>query len=305
MEDTVNMAANQGATAGFANESASDFAFPAEPAAQPAAAPATQSAGQKGAGAVDAQRSAEARGNEPRRDFPNRFQNQRPQKDIGKAFDKESDRVRTQAQREYEEKLATDPYRKIATRMVKDVMRSEGLTEEQAIQKIENGFFEAVAERDNVSPAIARMLYEAEQRAAQPKNQEQNAKSDQNQQQQQSPYGQQDSGDADPVQAILEELTTIDLPEGFDLAEAGRDVEFARLLVQYPTDAAVRIYAAEQRAQSAASEAEKAPQQVADQLRSRAAVPQSSRSSAVAGPPDFMHMSREEYRKYQKEHNLT
>ena len=298
MESTVKSAADQGATAGFANESASDFAFPAEPAAQPAAAQATQNAGQKGAGAVDAQRSADARGNEPRRDFAPRFN--RPQKDIGKAFDKESERVQTKAQREYEEKLATDPYRKIATRMVKDVIRSEGLNEEQAIQKIDNGFFEAVAERDNVSPAIARMLYESEMRAAQQKNPDQDAKSAQNQQQQQSQIDVEEE-----ASSIIDELLSMKMPEGFDLAAASKDSAFADLLAEYPTEAAVRIYHAEQRAQSAASAADAAPQQLADKLRARAEVPQSSRSSLVPGPPNFKTMTSKEYKQYQKDNHLV
>lgn len=302
MEDTVNMAADQGATAGFANESASDFAFPAEPAAQPAAAQATQSAGQKGAGAVDAQRSADARGNEPRRDFPNRFQNQRPQKDIGKAFGKESDRVRTQEQRKYEEKLAADPQRKLADLMISDVMRSKGITREQALTEIENGFFASIAEREGVSIGMARMLYAQEQQANQRAAMQQNPVQENPQSAQQQ--GQQDNGEVDHAQEILEELATMDLPEGFDLAAAGADIEFAKLLLQYPTDAAVRIYAAEQRAQSAASEAEKAPQQLADKLRARAEVPQSSRSSLVPGPPNYRAMTTQEFKKYQKEHNL-
>ena len=307
MEDTVNMAANQGATAGFANESASDFAFPAEPAAQPAAAPATQSAGQKDAGAVDAQRSADARGNEPRRDFPNRFQNARPQKDIGKAFDKESDRVRTQAQREYEEKLAADPQRKLAELMISDVMRSKGITMEQALQEIENGFYASIAEREGVSVGMARLLYAQGQNANQSTVKMDNPVQEKPQNTQQQPQSKAELEAQAEAEAneILDELVSMQMPEGFDLVAAASDQAFVDLLAKYPTDAAVRIYHAEQRAQNAATEAQKAPQQVADQLRSRAAVPQSTRSSAVAGPPDFKHMSRDDYKKYQKEHNLT
>ena len=307
MDNTsVNTASGQGAEAGSAFEPVSDFAFAPEPVSQGTANQAAQPAGQKGAGAVDAQRSAEARGNEPRNDSAqNRFQRQQPQKDIGKAFDKESERVRTQAQREYEQKLAADPHRKVAMLMIADVMRNEGITEEQAIQKIENGFYASIAEREGVSIGMARMLYAQQQAATQQTvsgaNPAQDVKPNQNTQQQQPAQ----PSVNEEASAIVDELLSMDMPDGFDLDAAIADMEFTKLLRQYPTEAAVENYQLRQQAASASQAAANAPQQLADKLRSRAEIPQSSRSSSAAAPPNFKTMTTEEFRMYQREHNLT
>jgi hypothetical protein len=302
MNETVNMAADQGAAAGSAVESAPEFAFAPEPAAQPAAGQATQPAGQKDAGAVDAQRSADTRGIEPRKDFTqNRFTRQQPQKDIGKAFDKESDRVRTQEERKYAEKLEADPYRVVAKRLVTDLMRSKGITEEQALQELDNGFYAAIAEREGISPAIARMLYAQQQQAAQAQSPVQEAKQIQNQDQQQQPAA---YSVTDEANAIMEELASIDIPEGFDLDAAIDDIAFTELLHEHPAASAIKIYQLQQQASSASQAAANAPQVLADKLRARAEVPQSSRSSAAVGPPNFHGMTREQYRQYQKDNNL-
>lgn len=302
METTVNTAADQGAAAGSAFESVSDFAFAPEPAAQPATNQETQPAGQKDAGAVDAQRSADTRGNEPRKNFAqNRFQRQQPQKDIGKAFGKESERVRTQAERDYAAKLEADPYRGIAKRLVTDLMRSKGITEEQAIQELDNGFYAAIADREGISPGMARMLYAQQQQAAQAQNPVQDAKQNQtpNEQQQQTQFSVEDE-----AKEIMEELMSIDMPEDFDLDAAINDIAFTELLHQHPAASAIKIYQLQQQASSASQAAASAPQELADKLRSRAEVPQSSRSSATVGPPDYHKMTRDEFRKYQKDNNL-
>lgn len=301
MDNTsVNTASGQAAAAGSAFEPASDFAFAPEPAAQATGQQDTQAAGQKGAGAVDAQRSADAQGNELRKDFAqNRFQPNRSQKDTGKAFAKESERVRTQAERDYAAKLEADPDRAIARRLVTDLMRSKGITEEQARQELDNGFYAAIAEREGISPGMARMLY-AQQQATPGANPAQDAKTQPTQPQQQS-----DDDVADAAMQIVEELASMRMPEGFDIETAAKDPVFAELLLEHAPASAVKIYQLQLQATSATQEAANAPQALADKLRSRAEIPQSSRSSSAAAPPNFKNMTTEEFRQYQREHHLT
>ena len=301
MNDTVNTAADQGAVAGSAVESAPEFAFAPEPAAQPAAGQAMQPAGQKDAGAVDAQRSADTRGNEPRNDFAkNRFQRPQPQKDIGKAFSAESKRIQEKAESDYAQRLESDPDRSIGRRLVTDLMRSKGITEEQARQELENGFYAAIAEREGVTPGMARLIF-AQQQQQPTKNPVQEAKQEQNQAQQQQPEA---YSVTDEANAIMEELMSIDIPEGFDLKAAIDDIAFTELLHEHPAASAIKIYQLQQQASSASQAAANAPQALADKLRARAEVPQSSRSSAAVGPPNFHGMTREQYKQYQKDNNL-
>lgn len=90
-----------------------------------------------------------------------------------------------------------------------------------------------------------------------------------------------------------------ELPENFDLRAACADREFAELLLEFPTEAAVRIYAAEQRA--AAAE-ENAKSSVMKKLQQRSALPKMSRAGgAVSAQPDYMSMSSEEFRKLEQQ----
>ena len=89
------------------------------------------------------------------------------------------------------------------------------------------------------------------------------------------------------------------LPEGFDLRKACGDREFAELLLEYPMEAAVRIYAAEQRAVAAEENARAA---AARKMQQRAGLPRMSRAGgAVSAQPDYMSMSSEEFRKLEQQ----
>ncbi len=85
------------------------------------------------------------------------------------------------------------------------------------------------------------------------------------------------------------------LPVEFDLQSACADDAFAALLAQLPTDAAVRVYAAEKRA----AEAEQnAMQRVSTQVKSRNALPRSTRGGAMSAPAlNYRDMDSATFRK--------
>ena len=88
---------------------------------------------------------------------------------------------------------------------------------------------------------------------------------------------------------IVDELLHVRVPEGIDTDAAMRDEGFVELLTEYPAAAAVRIWAAERRA-------EQAPRQVADLLRARQGVPASTRPQQPVRPePDWWDMTGEEF----------
>ena len=103
--------------------------------------------------------------------------------------------------------------------------------------------------------------------------------------------------DAD-FDALVQELADMyqngRMPEGFDLQKAAGDPALMELIQDYGAEAGVRIYAAEQRAEQAE---QAAMQRVSAQVRSRNALPRSSRGgSTTAGAPDYRHMSSEAFR---------
>lgn len=101
------------------------------------------------------------------------------------------------------------------------------------------------------------------------------------------------------TQALAEMEEAGELPEDFDLRAACGDREFAELLLEFPIEAAVRIYAAEQRAQAAEENARAA---VAKKMQQRAGLPKMSRAGgAVSAAPDYMSMSSEEFRKLEQQ----
>lgn len=179
------------------------------------------------------------------------------QKDIGAAFAKESARIRKQ----YEKKLANDPLRSIGKLMVDDLMSQEEITEEEAIKKVNDNFLKAVAKRDNISPNVAKKLYGKEPVIDSTENQ---------------------------VMDILEAVEAAEKPDGFD-DSAYNDPKFADLLTRFPAEAAIRIYVAEQQAANA-------PQDIAEKLRARKAIPQSITPQKSAAPKkDWMSVSSEEF----------
>jgi hypothetical protein len=100
--------------------------------------------------------------------------------------------------------------------------------------------------------------------------------------------------------ALVEMESNGELPEGFDLQEAVRDRAFAELLNEFEPKAAVRIYAAEKRADEAENNVKT---RMSEQARSRSALPKSQRTDrAVAASPDYMSMSREAFSALEKQY---
>lgn len=98
--------------------------------------------------------------------------------------------------------------------------------------------------------------------------------------------------------ALVKELAAMyqngGMPEGFDLQQASGDPALMELIQEYGAEAGVRIYAAEQRANRAE---QAAMQRVSAQVRSRNALPRSSRGgSTTAGAPDYRNMSSDSFR---------
>lgn len=102
--------------------------------------------------------------------------------------------------------------------------------------------------------------------------------------------------DFDEVLAEFEDLLASGkLPEGLDLQEICTDDAFAKLIVEYPADAAVRIYVAERRAEEAENSA---MQRVNQQVRTRNSLPRSARGGAMSAPaPNYRDMDDESFRK--------
>lgn len=174
--------------------------------------------------------------------------------------------MRRSMERQHEQKLATDPLRILGQKIVGDIIRAQpDISEADALRMAEDNLMKAIAERENISPLVAKQLFG---QAAKEEPAED--------------YTEQAS-------KIAEELTSMELPEGFNLEAAGKDQNFVQLLTKYPPAAAVRIYAAEQGAQSAAS---KAAQDVAEKLHARQQIPQPlAKEMPVTPTVDYTSMS--------------
>ncbi len=89
------------------------------------------------------------------------------------------------------------------------------------------------------------------------------------------------------------------LPAGFDIGAAVQDRAFLRLLFEFPAYAAVRVYAAEQRAVHAE---QAAMQNILSRLQARQGLPRSSRADAAAPNRDYMNMSPDEFARLEREY---
>jgi len=103
-------------------------------------------------------------------------------------------------------------------------------------------------------------------------------------------------------QELMQLVNSGRMPNGFDLSTALSDMEFVSLLLKYPAEAAIRIYAAEQHARNCSREA---MQLLVEQLRTRQAMPVPMRTNLSAAPErNYMAMSPETFaaieRQYRK-----
>ena len=93
------------------------------------------------------------------------------------------------------------------------------------------------------------------------------------------------------------------LPEGFSLEEAVQDPAFAALVREFEPAAAVRIYAAERRAEQAE---QRIRSEMSETVRARNALPRSGRADrAVAPAPDYMAMSDEAFRALEQQYRTA
>ena len=174
---------------------------------------------------------------------------------------------RKRYQREIEN-LRKDPAMEVGEQLIRDVMRQNNVSRDEAVGTIRQRFVDAYAKRENIGPDAARKLMQMdaqEAREAEGPSPEERAK------------------------RIVDDLLNTDLPEGFDTDAAVNDEAFQKLLVEYPVKAAVRIYQAERKANEA-------PKAVADRLRARQSVPASTRpQQPVNASRNYRDMSSEDF----------
>ena len=198
------------------------------------------------------------------------------QKKVGHAFAQQNRKM--QQMRAENEALRNDPDRLIGRRLVEDLMAREGMTEEQARQTLDERYAAAYAKRENIGEGVARDIELLKRQVGLKNNSH--------------PPDQQgnEEFDADARAAeIKDEIANMELPEGFDPEAAYADPGFAELLLDMPTKAAVRVYAAEKRAANASKD-------LAEKLRARQAIPQSERPNApVSAQVNYMNMSSEDF----------
>ena len=115
------------------------------------------------------------------------------------------------------------------------------------------------------------------------------------------------SGNDPEFEALVDELFTLTregkLPEGFDLEEAAKDPELAKLMREFGVEAGIRIYAAEQRAEEAENNA---MEHVSARMRDRSALPKSTRGgSAAPAQSNYKGMSSEAFRSLMQQMKKT
>ncbi len=169
---------------------------------------------------------------------------------VGHAFAQERRRI----QQQFEQKLASDPLRMLGQQIVGDIKRVQpDISEADALAIATNNLMQAIATRENITPNVARAIYGQAVQPAEPTE----------------PTAEPDTNER--AAHIAEELTTMQMPDGFDLVKAKDDPAFLKLLWDMPASAAVRVYHAEQSAKTAQT---KAAQDVAEKLQARQQLPQ-------------------------------
>ena len=123
----------------------------------------------------------------------------------------------------------------------------------------------------------------------------------------QAPEGEMPNREPDADQ-VLEELAQefIELyragkiPEDLDIEAICQDGDFIELTREFPLEAALRIYIAEQRCQEAEAGAKR---NLEEQVKRRGTLPKSQRSNLAVNPsPDYRNMTSEEFRKLEQQY---
>ena len=170
-----------------------------------------------------------------------------------------------------------DPEVAFARKLIGYYAQARGLERKDAVNFAESQFLQAVATMENVSPNVARMLYQKQEQPEQrtETNEEMTARR---------------------AREIEEDLKSIEMPEGFNFREAVKDERFAEMLLKegWPTEAAIRVYHAENMAKNA-------PAEMAERLKARAAIPQPMKPQQPVAPKlDFNAMSDEEFERFEE-----
>lgn len=189
------------------------------------------------------------------------------QRRIGEAFRRERERI----QRQFEEQYS--PAIDVGMRLIEDIMSAKGVSMQQAAAIAEQNYIKAWAAREGVSENAARRMLTGQRQAAREPRQDMQTKAVQ----------------------FWDEVYSMDLPSGFDPVTAVQDIEFVELLTEMPTKRAVELYHAKQAAG-------KAPQEIADKLRARQAIPRAEKVQQPAKPKlDFDTMPSEDFHKFKRE----
>lgn len=102
------------------------------------------------------------------------------------------------------------------------------------------------------------------------------------------------------TRALAELIEGGAMPEGFDLESACTDASFAALLTELPPSAAVRVYAAEQRAAHAE---QRAREEWLQQMQRRSGLPRAMHGAGAAEiVRDYDGMSAEEFRALEQQY---
>lgn len=184
------------------------------------------------------------------------------------AFGKEMQRIRQAERARYEQ----HPYYQAGMRLLNDLMRRQGVSIEEASKLAEENYIKAIAEREGVSEYVVRSML------------------------MQQPTQNNAPDVSNRADEIRRDIAQMNMPDGFDFNEAIKDEDFAQMLLDYPTNAAIQMYHMKKQLEQANQKAAQAPQQVAEQLRARQAIPQPMKPQQPVTPKtDFSTMTDEQF----------
>ena len=124
---------------------------------------------------------------------------------------------------------------------------------------------------------------------------------------QSAPTQDQETRNDPEFEALVDEITNLigegKLPQGFDLENAAKDPALIELMREYGAAAGIRIYAAEQRADEAETNA---MERVSERVRQRGALPRSIHGGSTgASATNYRSMSSDAFRELMQQMKKT
>lgn len=182
---------------------------------------------------------------------------------------------------EIAEEYKNDPAYIAGRRLIEDVMRTQGVDIKEASKIVEDSFYASIAQREGISENIARAIFGREGIDSKASNGNINDVNDK-------------------AASVLNDISTMqakgELPEEFSIQSAVSDPDFASLLVQFPTNAAVLLYHEKQMRLQAEKRAATEKQAVAEQIIARGALPKPIKQQQPVVPAvDIASMTDEEF----------